>query len=106
MKRAHELQIGEIAIYIYNGRIMSAERVETPIDAVKQPSMFKIGRVDLSNGDYLLSVTTVYNSVEEAKLSLINEVREAIVKYEDQRKELDVLIKAAQAKLNDLIVDK
>jgi len=33
-------------------------------------------------------------------------VREAIVKYEDQRKELDVLIKAAQAKLNDLIVDK
>ena len=64
MKIASELRPGDKAIYKSGSKVVEATVVAKPIDDQARPK-FRIGRIDLDNGDYLVGGANVYDSVEE-----------------------------------------
>jgi hypothetical protein len=70
MKKACECKVGDKVIYLSGYDIKESVRVKEPIDNEKRPN-FKIGRIDLANGAYLVGGSTVYESMEEAEKDIL-----------------------------------
>ena len=70
MKKAFEYKVGDKVIYRRLYDIVESEVVKEPIDNEERPK-FKMVRVDLANGDYLIGGTEVYESMEEAKKDVL-----------------------------------
>lgn len=81
MKKACQYKIGDKIIYRRLYDIIESEVVKEPIDGKERPN-FKIGRVDLANGDYLIGGTYVYETMEEAKKNVLETIECAIEKEE------------------------
>ena len=99
--RAYEKNVGDTVIYTSIYEVKQARVVKEPIDGKKRPS-FKIGRVDLDNGDYLLSTTEVYNSVEDAEKELMKTLEKRLKAKEAEKTLLEgeiMFIKHAVSKL-------
>lgn len=99
--RAYEKNIGDAVIYTSVYDVKQAKIVKEPIDGKQRPS-FKIGRVDLDNGDYLLSTTEIYDTVEDAENELIKNLEKRLKAKEAEKTLLEgeiMLIKHAASKL-------
>lgn len=77
MKKCFNPKIGDNVIYISGFIVKESEVVPKPIDDNERP-LFRAGRIDLSNGDYLLNGTVTYDSVEEAENAILEKVDKEI----------------------------
>ena len=85
MVKACNLKIGETAIYLSDDSVKVSTVVAKPIDDGQTRPKFKMGRVDLANGDYLIGGDYLYESLEEANAALIERIKKQIKVYEDQK---------------------
>lgn len=86
MKKAADLNVGDIAIYISgDDEISTSAVVSRPIDDGKKRPIFKIGRKDLANGDYLINGSVVYDTIEEANKVLVETLKGKIKYYENEK---------------------
>jgi len=85
MKKVGNLKVGDTAIYIQDDNIKVSKVVKKPIDDGLTRPIFKIGRKDLANGDYLINGEDVYDSLEEASTALIDKLEKDLKKYEDEK---------------------
>lgn len=103
MKKACNLKVGEMAIYIVEDDIVKISKVvPKPIDNNYVRPAFKIGRIDLANGSYLIGDSTVYDSVEEAEKTLIEKLENDIKRYEAEKIFLEAKLISAKKKLKKL----
>lgn len=77
MKKCFNPKVGDNVIYISGYMVKESEVVSKPIDDKERP-LFRVGRIDLSNGDYLLNGTVTYDSVEEAENVILEKVNKEI----------------------------
>ena len=82
MKKAFEYKIGDTVIYRHGYDIKDGVVVKDPIDDGMERPKFKMGRIDLDNGDWLIGGEEVYESKEEAKKDLLEIIDAAIDKQE------------------------
>ncbi len=85
MKKIGDVKPGDKVIYKSGSKVVEATVVEKPIDDRVRPK-FLIGRVDLDNGDYLTHGSYVYESTDECKQAIIQELKEGL---EDAKKKRD-----------------
>ena len=85
MVKACNLKVGKTAIYLRDDSVKVSTVVAKPIDDGQTRPKFKMGRVDLANGDYLIGGDYVYESPEEANAALIKKIKKRIELYEDQK---------------------
>ena len=103
MKKAFEYKVGDKIIYRRLYDIVESEVVKEPIDNEERPK-FKMGRIDLANGDYLIGGTEVYESMEEAKKDVLELIDCAIEKEETKitiAKGMLLMLKNKKEKLNN-----
>ena len=81
MKKAFECKVGDKVIYKSGYDIIESVVVKEPVDNEERPK-FKMGRVDLANGDWLIGGEEVYESEEEAKKDLLEKIDIDIDKQE------------------------
>lgn len=81
MRKSFGVKVGDKIIYRLGYLVKESEVVPKPIDDEKRPS-FKIGRIDLANGDYLINGMTIYDSVEEAEKEILDELDKDIEKID------------------------
>ena len=103
MKKAANLNVGDIAIYISgDDEISTSVVVSQPIDDGRKRPIFKIGRKDLANGDYLISSNVVYDTIEEANKVLVETLKERIKYYEREKLIAEGMILVLNNKLKNL----
>lgn len=97
MKKSFDVKVGDKIIYRLGYLVKESEVVPKPIDDEKRP-MFKIGRIDLANGDYLINGTVIYDSIEEAEQEIlkdldkdIEEVDKKLTFYQGTKKFLEIV---------------
>lgn len=105
MIKACNLKVGETAIYISDDSVKVSTVVAKPIDDGQTRPKFKMGRVDLANGDYLIGGDYVYESPEDANVALIEKVKKQIKVYEDQKLIAEGMLLVLNNKLKRLIED-
>ena len=81
MKKACEYKVGDKIIYRNGYDIVESVRVKEPIDDLERPK-FKIGRIDLANGAYLIGGEKVYESMEEAEKDILEVIDNEIERQE------------------------
>ena len=89
MKKALECRVGEKVIYQSGYDIIESVVVEEPIlsfEGETRPN-FKMGRVDLANGAYLVGGSTVYETLEEAEKDILE-----VIDNEIERQETNITI--------------
>lgn len=77
MKKVNDVKPGDKVIYKSGSKVIVATVVEKPIDDRARPS-FVVGRVDLDNGDYLTRTSYTYESVDECKAVIIQELMDGL----------------------------
>ena len=103
MKKAASLNVGDTAIYIKgNYEISTSVVVSKPIDDGRERPIFKIGRKDLANGDYLINGSVVYDTTEEANKVLVETLKERIKCYENEKLIAEGMILVLNNKLKKL----
>lgn len=103
MKKAANLNVGDTAIYISgNDEITTSVVVSKPIDDGRERPIFKIGRKDLANGDYLINGSMVYDTIEEANKVLVETLKERIKYYEHEELIAKGMILVLNSKLKRL----
>jgi len=103
MKKAADLNVGDTAIYISgDDEITTSVVVSKPIDDGRERPIFKIGRKDLSNGDYLINGSIVYDTTEEANKVLVEKLKERIKHYENEKLIAEGMILVLNNKLKKL----
>lgn len=102
MKKAASLNVGDTAIYINSYDVIESKVVKEPINDGKTRPKFKIGRIDLENGDYLVNGQLVYESEEEAKKVAIKKLKEAIQRHTDEKLLADGMLLVLNNKLKRL----
>lgn len=83
MRKIFNPSKGENIIYIEAYEVKESTVVENPIDEKERP-LFRIGRVDLANGGYLINGTQVYDTVEEAEGVALRMVENEISKLDSK----------------------
>ena len=86
MKKAFECKVGDKVIYVSGYDIIESVVVKEPIDNEERPK-FKMGRVDLANGAYLVGGSTVYETMEEAEKDILE-----VIDNEIERQETNITI--------------
>ena len=103
MKKAANLNVGDTVIYISgDDEITTSIVVSKPIDDGMERPIFKIGRKDLANGDYLINGSVVYDSTEEANKVLVEILKERIKYYENEKLIAEGMILVLNNKLKRL----
>lgn len=103
MKKAADLNVGDTAIYISgNDEITTSVVVSKPIDDGRERPIFKIGRKDLANGDYLINGSVVYDTTEEANKVLVETLKKRIKHYENEKLIAEGMILVLNNKLKKL----
>ena len=77
MRKVGDIKPGEKVIYKSGNKVVEATVVEKPIDDKERPN-FLIGRVDLDNGDYLTRGSFIYESKEECRDVIIEDLKDAL----------------------------
>lgn len=104
MKKAADLNVGDTAIYISgNDEITTSVVVSKPIDDGRERPIFKIGRKDLANGDYLINGSVVYDTTEEANKVLVETLKKRIKHYENEKLIAEGMILVLNNKLKKII---
>jgi hypothetical protein len=98
MKKAFECKVGDKVIYRDGYDIVESVRVKEPIDDLKRPN-FKIGRIDLANGAYLIGGEKVYESMEEAEKDILEVIECEIERQETIKVIADGMIVMLKNKL-------
>lgn len=103
MKIAANLKVGDTAIYISgDDEITTSVVVSKPIDDGRERPIFKIGRKDLENGDYLINGSVVYDTTEEANKVLVETLKKRIKHYENEKLIVEGMILFLNNKLKRL----
>ena len=102
MVKACNLKVGKTAIYLRDDSVKVSTVVAKPIDDGQTRPKFKMGRVDLANGDYLIGGDYVYESPEEANAALIEKIKKQIKVYEDEKLLAEGMILVLSNKLREL----
>lgn len=102
MKKACEYKVGDTVIYNRNDNVKVSTIVPKPIDDGQTRPRFKIGRIDLANGDYLIGGEFVYESEEEAKTKLIDDLKNRIKAYEEEKLYTEGMLLVLNRKLKAL----
>jgi hypothetical protein len=103
MKKAADLNVGDTAIYISgDDEITTSVVVSKPIDDGRERPIFKIGRKDLANGDYLINGSVVYDTTEEANKVLVETLKKRIKHYENEKLIAEGMILVLNNKLKRL----
>jgi len=82
MKKAFDVKVGDTIIYKSGYKVITSEVVAKPIDDEERPN-FKIGRVDLANGEYITRGSIIYDSEEEAKQAIRESIQNEIDREEE-----------------------
>lgn len=101
MKKASECKVGDKVIYKSGYDIIESVVVEEPIlsfEGETRPN-FKMGRIDLENGAYLVGGSTVYESMEEAEKDILETIECEIERQETIKVIADGMIVMLKNKL-------
>ena len=101
MKTASDVKVGETVIYKNGYKIVTSKVVAKPIDNDYRPN-FKIGRVDLENGEYLTRGSYIYDSEEEAKEVMSESLKKEIAREEETIDYHQTLLKGLKVLLETL----
>ena len=82
MKTACDVKVGDTVIYKSGYNVVTSKVVAKPVDNDYRPN-FKIGRVDLENGEYLTRGSFIYDSEEEAKQVIRESIQKEITREEE-----------------------
>ena len=102
MKKAASLKVGDTAIYISNYEVKTSCVIPKPINDGKTRPIFKIGRIDLENGDYLIGGQSVFDTEDEAKKRLIDDITNEIKQHENTKFIAEGMIKLLNLKLEKI----
>ena len=102
MKKVSKLKVGDVAIYISGDNVKVSKVVSKPIFDGKLRPIFKIGRTDLANGDYLINGGDVYDTLDEATDALIKKIKNTIESYKEQKFLAEKMIDLYEQKLESL----
>lgn len=102
MRKIFNPSEGERLIYLVGYNIKEATVVSKPIDGERRPS-FRIGRIDLDNGDYLINGSIIYDSIEEAKNEVLKKAESEIESIDEKILFYQAARKAAELIKNDLL---
>ena len=105
MKKVADAKPGDKIIYKSGSKVVEATVVEKPIDDKVRPK-FLIGRVDLDNGDYLTRGSYVYESVDECKQTIIQELKEGLEDAKMKRDFHNARVIVIEARLKELEADE
>lgn len=105
MKKVADAKPGDKVIYKSGSKVVEATVVEKPIDDKVRPK-FLIGRVDLDNGDYLTRGSYVYESVDECKQTIIQELKEGLEDAKMKRDFHNARVIVIEARLKELEADE
>jgi hypothetical protein len=98
MKKAASLKIGDKVIYKSGFDIIESVVVKEPIDDEERPR-FKMGRIDLANGAFLIGGTKIYESMEEAEKDILETIECEIERQETIKVIADGMIVMLKNKL-------
>jgi hypothetical protein len=102
MRKVGDAKPGEKVIYKSGNDVVEATIVAKPIDDKERPN-FLIGRVDLDNGDYLTRATYVYESKEECRNVIVEDLKEALKDAQFKRDFHSARIMMIEKKLKELM---
>lgn len=108
MKKSFGVKTGDKVIYITGYTVKESVVVDKPIDNGERP-LFKIGRIDLENGEYLINGTLIYDTVKEASEEVIKKIDKELDEMEEKVKlygTLKVVLGKIKSELLNKIKDK
>lgn len=102
MRKSFDVKEGDKIVYLSGYTARESEVVSKPIDEANRP-LFRMGRIDLANGDYLVKGTMIYDSIEEAEKTIIEKLNKDIEIVDEKISFYSVSKQVMEMTKNDLL---